>query len=68
MQLTPALRLVLRALLAGVTVLVQQLAQSDHVDRAVLIAALVSAGWAAAEYLLPFLNASVGIGKEGSSK
>jgi hypothetical protein len=66
MQLTPALRLVLRALLAGVTVLVQQLATSDHVDRSVLIAALTAAGWATAEYLLPFLNASVGVGKDVS--
>jgi hypothetical protein len=68
MQLTPALRLVARALLAGVAAFVQQLQATDHVDRAVLIAALVAAAWAVAEYLLPFLNASVGVGKDVTKK
>jgi F0F1-type ATP synthase alpha subunit len=64
MQLTPAWRLVLRALLAGVAAFVQQLQATDHLDRAVVVAALIAAGWAVAEYLLPFLNATVGIGKD----
>jgi len=62
-RLTPVLRLVARALLAGVVVFVQQIETSDHLDRSIVIAALTSAGWAAAEYLLPFLNATVGVGK-----
>lgn len=59
----PTVRLGLRALLAGVGVLVAQIQASDHVDGAVLRAAIVAAALASLEAFTP-LNALVGAFKK----
>lgn len=60
--MNPTVRLVLRALAAGLTVLLTQLQQSSGWDGAVWQAALVAGVLATLEYLTP-LNSVVGVGK-----
>lgn len=60
--MAPTVRLVLRALAAGLTVLLTQLQQSSGWDGAVWQAALVAGVLATLEYLTP-LNPVVGVGK-----
>lgn len=60
--MTPTVRLVLRALAAGLTVLLTQLQQSSGWDGAVWQAALVAGVLATLEFLTP-LNTVVGLGK-----
>lgn len=60
--MNPTVRLVLRALAAGLTVLLTQLQQSSGWDGAVWQAALVAGVLAGLEYLTP-LNPHVGVGK-----
>lgn len=59
---SPILRLILRAILAGVTTFATQLQQSTNWDRSLISGAIVGAVLAAAEVLTP-LNASVGVAK-----
>lgn len=60
--MTPTVRLVLRALAVGATVLLTQLQQSSGWDGAVWQSALAAGVLAALEYLTP-LNPNVGVGK-----
>lgn len=59
----PIVRLAIRAILVGAAVLVTQLqAADDPTSSAVLVSALVAAGWAALEAFTP-LNSLVGFFK-----
>ena len=59
---SPVTRLVVRALLAGLVVIVTTLQTSDDpTSKSVLLGAIVAGFWAAAETLTP-LNRSVGVG------
>lgn len=60
--MTPTVRLVLRALAAGLLVFLTQLQGSTSWDAGLVKAAIVSGGLAALEYLTP-LNMVVGPGK-----
>lgn len=60
--MTPTVRLVIRALVVGLTVLLTQLQQSSGWDGAVWQSALAAGVLAALEYLTP-LNPNVGVGK-----
>lgn len=60
--MTPTLRLVLRALVAGLTVFITQLQQSATWDKGLVEGAIVAGVLAGLELVTP-LNASVGVGK-----
>lgn len=60
--MTPTVRLVIRALVVGLTVLLTQLQQSSGWDGAVWQSALAAGVLATLEYLTP-LNPNVGVGK-----
>lgn len=60
--MTPAIRLALRALAAGLTVFLTQLQQSTTWDKSLIEGAIVAGVLAGLEYLTP-LNPSVGVGK-----
>lgn len=60
--MTPAIRLGLRALAAGLTVFLTQLQQSTTWDKSLIEAAIVAGVLAGLEYLTP-LNPAVGVGK-----
>lgn len=58
---SPQMRLVVRAILAGVAVLVTKLVAADgEVTMSLVVGAATAGGWAALEYITP-LNALVGL-------
>lgn len=61
--MNPSLRLVLRSLIAGLTVFLTQLQQSTAWDRSLIEAAITAGVLAGLEYGTP-LNAVVGPGKD----
>lgn len=63
--LTPTIRLILRALLVGGGVVIEQLQASATWDATVIRAAIVAGALAALEFFTP-LNAVVGPGKTGT--
>lgn len=64
--MTPAIRLGLRALVAGLTVFLTQLQQSASWDKSLVEAAIAAGVLAGLEYLTP-LNPTVGVGKPTGS-
>lgn len=60
--MTPTVRLVVRALVVGLTTLLTQLQQSASWDKAIVEAAVVGGILAGLEVLTP-LNPNVGVGK-----
>ena len=60
--MSPTVRLIVRAILAGVVAFATQLQQSTNWDRSLISGAIVGAVLAAAEVLTP-LNATVGVAK-----
>ena len=63
--MTPSIRLVLRALIAGLTVFLTQLQQSTTWDKSLIEAAITAGILAGLEYGSP-LNAVVGPGKNAT--